>query len=94
MKLVARAACLGVKAYQYLRAGRPSPCRFIPSCSQYALEALEYHGIAKGGWLSVRRLCQCHPWGGMGLDPVPVTSTDSDICSDADGQVLDIGRDV
>ena len=52
-------------------AGRPSPCRYDPSCSTYALEALERHGAARGTWLTLRRLARCHPWGGMGWDPVP-----------------------
>ena len=54
-----------------LAAGRPSPCRFDPSCSSYALEALERHGAARGSWLTLRRLVRCHPWGGIGWDPVP-----------------------
>lgn len=57
--------------YQLARTGRPSPCRFIPSCSEYALEALEVHGTGRGSWLAARRLCRCHPWGGHGFDPVP-----------------------
>jgi len=61
-----------VVGYQHLRAGRPSPCRYVPSCSQYAVEALEGHGAARGGWLAFRRICRCHPWGGFGYDPVPV----------------------
>jgi putative membrane protein insertion efficiency factor len=60
-----------VHLYQAARAGRPSPCRFVPSCSTYASEALERHGAARGAWLATRRLCRCHPWGGSGLDPVP-----------------------
>jgi putative membrane protein insertion efficiency factor len=46
-------------------------CRFYPSCSQYAMEAIGRHGAAKGGWLSAKRLCKCHPWHPGGLDPVP-----------------------
>ena len=46
-------------------------CRFEPSCSQYALEALEKHGAYHGGALAAKRLCKCHPWGGSGFDPVP-----------------------
>ena len=46
-------------------------CRFEPSCSAYALEALQTHGAMKGSWLAVRRLCRCHPWGDFGPDPVP-----------------------
>ena len=46
-------------------------CRYIPSCSQYAIEAVERHGAIKGGWLAAKRLLRCHPWGGHGFDPVP-----------------------
>ena len=71
MSPVARIEHLAVRGYQHVRAGRPSPCRFDPSCSTYALEALELHGAARGTWLTVRRLARCHPWGGHGWDPVP-----------------------
>lgn len=46
-------------------------CRFEPTCSNYALEALSKHGAIRGGWLTLRRLLRCHPWGGWGYDPVP-----------------------
>ena len=46
-------------------------CRYHPTCSAYALEALEKHGALKGGWLAVRRIGRCHPWGGSGIDNVP-----------------------
>lgn len=49
----------------------PASCRFTPSCSAYAIEAVRVHGAARGGWLAIRRLARCHPWGGMGHDPVP-----------------------
>ncbi|MEO7429253.1 MAG: membrane protein insertion efficiency factor YidD [Acidimicrobiales bacterium] len=71
MSPVARVLRLLVRGYRRLTAGRPSPCRFDPSCSTYALEALERHGAARGSWFTLRRLVRCHPWGGMGFDPVP-----------------------
>lgn len=46
-------------------------CRYIPTCSQYALEALQMHGARRGLWLTTCRVCRCHPWGGSGYDPVP-----------------------
>ena len=71
MSPIARAEHFAVRGYQRLTSGRPSPCRYVPSCSTYALEALEGHGAARGSWLTIRRLTRCHPWGGTGLDPVP-----------------------
>ena len=49
----------------------PSRCRFAPTCSGYALEALERHGALRGSWLAMCRVARCHPWGGWGHDPVP-----------------------
>jgi hypothetical protein len=60
-----------VRGYQLLRSGRPTGCRYLPTCSDYAIEAVERHGVATGGWLTVRRLARCTPWGGHGIDPVP-----------------------
>jgi putative membrane protein insertion efficiency factor len=57
--------------YQRAAEGRPSPCRFFPSCSEYAREALEVHGAGRGTWLTVRRLSRCRPFGPSGFDPVP-----------------------
>jgi putative membrane protein insertion efficiency factor len=68
---LARLLMWPVRVYQLVRADRPSPCRHVPSCSTYALEALESHGPAKGTWLGMRRLLRCHPWGTSGYDPVP-----------------------
>ena len=50
-------------------------CRFLPTCSDYGRDALIQHGPLKGGWLTVRRLCKCHPFGGSGYDPVPPRET-------------------
>ncbi|MDX2463836.1 MAG: membrane protein insertion efficiency factor YidD [Porticoccus sp.] len=61
-----------IRAYQYLLSPLIGPsCRFYPSCSCYAQEALERHGVIKGGWLALRRLLRCHPWHPGGVDPVP-----------------------
>jgi putative membrane protein insertion efficiency factor len=77
MTILARLLRGTVLAYQLLFAGRPSPCRFVPSCSTYAVEAVERHGALRGSWLAVRRICRCHPWGGQGLDPVPPARRES-----------------
>lgn len=77
MTLGARILSLPVKAYRLIF----SPwvghnCRYQPTCSAYALEALEKHGAIKGGWLAVRRILRCHPWGKSGYDPVPARKDD------------------
>ena len=51
----------------------PAACRYTPTCSAYALDALSRHGSLKGGWLALKRVGRCHPWGGLGYDPVPPT---------------------
>lgn len=49
----------------------PPACRYTPTCSQYALEAIQKYGAIKGTWLAIKRISRCHPWGGSGYDPVP-----------------------
>lgn len=49
----------------------PASCRYSPTCSHYSVEALKIHGLFKGGWLAIKRISKCHPWGGSGYDPVP-----------------------
>lgn len=51
----------------------PQACRFVPTCSEYAMDAYRFHGVFAGTWLTVRRLLRCHPWGSSGFDPVPGT---------------------
>ena len=63
---------LPVRAYRlFFSASVGHGCRFQPTCSAYALEALKKHGGIKGSWLTIRRLAKCHPWGGSGVDNVP-----------------------
>ncbi|HEX4371826.1 MAG TPA: membrane protein insertion efficiency factor YidD [Puia sp.] len=61
-----------IKLYQVTLSPLLGPkCRFTPSCSHYAVEALKKYGIFKGSWLAIKRISKCHPWGGHGYDPVP-----------------------
>lgn len=71
-RLLALPFILLIRFYQlFISPIFPSSCRYTPTCSQYCLEALRKHGIIKGGWLGLKRLLSCHPWGGSGYDPVP-----------------------
>ncbi len=53
-------------------------CRYQPTCSSYAIEALQVHGVLKGSWLAAKRIGRCHPWGGSGYDPVPGVDGEND----------------
>jgi putative membrane protein insertion efficiency factor len=70
-----------VRAYRVVSTRLPSQCRYHPSCSQYALDALRLHGARRGTWLAVKRIGRCHPWGGGGLDPVPPPEAEANVRS-------------
>ena len=71
-RLVAFPFIVLIKFYQYcISPFTPPACRYTPTCSQYALEAIRKYGVWKGGWLALKRILSCHPWGGSGYDPVP-----------------------
>ncbi|MFD2203251.1 membrane protein insertion efficiency factor YidD [Shivajiella indica] len=70
--IIRKIAVFPVLVYQYLISPLfPATCRYTPTCSQYAKEAILKHGVFKGGWLGIKRIASCHPWGGHGHDPVP-----------------------
>ncbi|MCX6886637.1 MAG: membrane protein insertion efficiency factor YidD [Verrucomicrobiota bacterium] len=62
---------LGISPAQKLLFGSSAGCRFHPTCSAYAIDAIRLHGSLRGSWLTLRRLSRCHPWGSCGHDPVP-----------------------
>ena len=65
-----------IRVYRYaISPLLPPACRFYPSCSEYALEAIGTHGPVKGSWLAARRVCRCHPWNPGGVDPVPARAS-------------------
>ena len=71
-RLLAELLILPIQFYRkFISPLTPPSCRYPPTCSEYAVEALRKYGPFKGGWLALRRLLSCHPWGGHGYDPVP-----------------------
>ncbi len=68
---LARVLVAAVHAYQLARSGRPTGCRYLPTCSEYAVLAIDEHGALRGAGLALRRIARCGPWGGHGVDPVP-----------------------
>jgi hypothetical protein len=80
MNLLQHILLLAIRAYRWTISpaqaflfGPAGGCRFTPTCSQYAMDAIRGHGALAGGWLAVKRICRCHPWGRCGHDPVPPT---------------------
>ena len=70
--MITRSLQAAIRGYQwFVRPLLPTACRFFPSCSDYAGEAIARHGALRGGWLAARRLCRCGPWHPGGCDPVP-----------------------
>lgn len=70
-----------LRAYQVTISPLMGPrCRFYPSCSNYAIEALRVHGAGRGSWLAARRICRCHPWHPGGFDPVPPRQSSTTAC--------------
>ncbi len=87
VSLAARPLVAAVKLYQVtLRPWLGAQCRFHPTCSAYAVEALRVHGALRGSWLSLRRLLRCHPLGGAGFDPVPHKDSGSHSRRDEDSE--------
>lgn len=75
--MLEKAAIAGIRFYRAaISPLMPAACRYRPSCSEYALAAIEAHGVRRGGWLAVRRIFRCHPFGGRGWDPVPPAEAD------------------
>ncbi len=78
MTITTRALLGGIRLYRLTLSPLLGPrCRYQPTCSDYAMEAIRRHGGRRGVWLSIRRFARCHPFGGWGYDPVPGTDTDT-----------------
>jgi len=71
-KLLTQIALLPVYFYRFcISPLTPASCRYTPTCSEYAIEAIKKYGALRGLWLAIKRISRCHPWGGHGFDPVP-----------------------
>ena len=72
LKIISWIFLIPVYLYKYIISPlSPASCRYVPSCSEYAVQALKIHGPLKGLWLTINRISRCHPWGDHGIDPVP-----------------------
>lgn len=70
--MITRLLLAALRSYKrWLSPLLPPACRYLPTCSEYAQDALIQHGVVRGSWLTTKRICRCHPWGGHGYDPVP-----------------------
>ncbi len=76
MSVPARFLVVLLRGYQFVSRRLPNHCRYEPTCSHYASEAITSWGAVRGSWLAVRRIGRCHPWGGCGHDPVPTPPLD------------------
>jgi hypothetical protein len=81
-----------IRWYQSLWPNKPSPCRFFPSCSEYAHEAIEIYGSRRGGWLMIKRLLRCRPFGPSGFDPVPLNIPESSVNSAVSPPTVSTGQ--
>lgn len=92
-RCIRRLALLPVRVYQLaVSPWLPKQCRYLPTCSDYAIQAVERHGVVKGGGLATRRICRCHPWGGHGFDPVPGSDAPADTTESHDATGSGDGR--
>jgi len=67
-----------IRGYQFIISPLlGSNCRFMPTCSEYAMESLRSHGLIKGSYLTIKRIGKCHPWGGHGYDPIPTKKVEN-----------------
>jgi len=93
-KIMQGAIRSAIRAYQLLiiPVMPAGGCRFHPSCSAYAMDAVDTHGAARGGWLALKRIVRCHPWGPSGFDPVPPAAQDMETRDMKTGEINPTGR--
>ena len=90
-----RVALMALRAYKLcISPYFTGSCRFLPSCADYAAEAIERHGVLRGSWLAARRLARCHPLCAAGLDPVPLPTSVASVIGAAQDSHLDVAQDL